>query len=575
MRSGASASICVGLVLAHAALLGWSAVGNSVTFDEYAHLPAGVAYWRYGEFSIYNLSPPLLRLWGAAPVMLSGPEIPPINSFLKQDAKDRHWNYAQAFERANRTQYQRLFVTARLAMIPISCVGVWIVWRWARELYGDRAGVAGAILYAFNPDLLAHGSLVGTDSGTAVAILAALYAWWRFCQQPTVGRAVLAAVLVALAHLCKFSALLLWPMMLAVWGCFLIADRTLTPALSEPAVKRRTLAALLICLVATSLGINLMYGYRGSFTPINSYSFRSKTLSAVKQHLPGWFAVPFPRDFVEGFDVQKHEGEGLYPAYILGQSWRGARWWFYPVALACKLPLGATALIALCFGSFFVRSGAWPPRRIGEAPLIAALVVFALGILLLADINIGVRYVLPAYPLACVLVSRLWGGAATAWLSAARSGLLVIAVVESLRVAPRFLTFVNHAASARMAAWHVVTDSNYDWGQGLLLLKQWMDGHGQRSIVLAYFGRVEPSVYGIEYTTITRPGDEPYVAISSYFLNGLEHRLATRDGSTGWVSLPYARALRDRRPVATVGNTILIFSREDVADAARAAGHAN
>jgi hypothetical protein len=49
---------------------------TSVTVDEFAHLPAGLAYWSTGTFSVYRHNPPLLRLLAAAPVALAGVEAP-------------------------------------------------------------------------------------------------------------------------------------------------------------------------------------------------------------------------------------------------------------------------------------------------------------------------------------------------------------------------------------------------------------------------------------------------------------------------------------------------------------------
>src|ERR1051325_5322443 len=111
----------VALMIIHAALLTASATRNSVTFDEYAHLPAGVAYWRFGYLAlpIHNMSPPLLRLWAAAPVMVAGVNAPDVSRFLEQSPRQRHWNYGEAFERANVQRYHHLFVIARLGMIPI------------------------------------------------------------------------------------------------------------------------------------------------------------------------------------------------------------------------------------------------------------------------------------------------------------------------------------------------------------------------------------------------------------------------------------------------------------------------
>src|SRR5688500_5714696 len=98
------------MILLHALLLAWSTFSNSVTFYEYAHLPAGVSYWRYGQFDVYNLSPPLLRMWAAAPVMLASPGVPPFDEYPAMRPKDRHWAFAEAFLRLNFDRYHALFV---------------------------------------------------------------------------------------------------------------------------------------------------------------------------------------------------------------------------------------------------------------------------------------------------------------------------------------------------------------------------------------------------------------------------------------------------------------------------------
>src|SRR4051794_9522165 len=89
------------LMLIHVALLTAAILNNSVAFDEYAHLPAGVAYWTFGTraFPIHHLSPPVLRLWAAAPVIALGSRldlaVPDIQMFLVQEPRDRHWNYGE------------------------------------------------------------------------------------------------------------------------------------------------------------------------------------------------------------------------------------------------------------------------------------------------------------------------------------------------------------------------------------------------------------------------------------------------------------------------------------------------
>src|SRR5437867_12500615 len=86
-----TAYACLALIAAHAMLLASSAVSNSITFDEFAHLPAGCAYWKYQEFSIYNQSPPLLRLLGSWPPMLTTADGPVAAGFREVAPKHRHW----------------------------------------------------------------------------------------------------------------------------------------------------------------------------------------------------------------------------------------------------------------------------------------------------------------------------------------------------------------------------------------------------------------------------------------------------------------------------------------------------
>ena len=60
------------LVAVHVAC-GWhAAVRQTVTHDEFWHLPVGLLHWRTGKFDHDVLNPPLTRLWSALPAALAG-----------------------------------------------------------------------------------------------------------------------------------------------------------------------------------------------------------------------------------------------------------------------------------------------------------------------------------------------------------------------------------------------------------------------------------------------------------------------------------------------------------------------
>jgi hypothetical protein len=541
---------------AHALLLGWSAAANSATFDEPAHLAAGAACWRHGDFSIYSLSPPLLHLWAALPAVLARAAVPPTTQADQHWIPERHWYYADQFVYANFARFGFLLRLARWGMIPLSCLAGWIAYRWAATLYGPLSGVAAVALYCFNPEVLAHGSLATTDVGTAAAIFASCWLWWRFCRNPSARMWLLTLLAVTAAHLCKFTALLLWPMLLAM-----------ALPLAAPSPRRRKLLLAWLGLgAATLLLLNALYGFAGTGQRLGVYTFTSDLMLRVQRRMPAHLPVLLPRLWVAGFDAQKTDTQGGYQGFLFGQTYSGNRWYYYPAALLCKLPVSVLALFGVAVISLLAGRGRlWSGDHRDERSMLWGGIIYAAGVFFLSDLNIGVRYLLPAFPFAAILISRLWNrqiympGPLLRW---GRNGLLAIAVLEALWVCPRFLSFINFAAGGPASGWRLLTDSDFDWGQGLIDLRKWMTDNSVPSVTLAYFGLVDPAVYGVHCTPITRPDDESYVAVSSYYLNGLTNRMVIGPNRRAYIQLKYYQTLQTKKPVAVVGNTIFIYPRQ-------------
>jgi hypothetical protein len=214
-----------------------------------------------------------------------------------------------------------------------------------------------------------------------------------------------------------------------------------------------------------------------------------------------------------------------------------------------------------------------------EVGLLDAIFVYLAGVMMLSDVNIGTRYLLPAFPMAFVAISRLWMPGGAGWgsgMRAARWALVGMMAVEVLWVCPRFLAFINFAAGGADNGVNLLSDSDFDWGQGLIDLRKWMDGHQVHGVVLAYFGLIDPLAYGVHCVPLPTPEDSKYVAISSYYLHGTSNRMVTGFHKRAYIRVPYFEALRGEMPQAIVGHTIFIYPRAAVAAAARitkAMGH--
>ena len=179
-----------------------------------------------------------------------------------------------------------------------------------------------------------------------------------------------------------------------------------------------------------------------------------------------------------------------------------------------------------------------------------------------ANLNIGFRHGLPLLPLACILI------AAGAWRLAGRwprlrpwiVALLVLNAASSLAYYPHFLTYLSEYVDGRRRGAWIVADSNIDWGQGLVALRNWMDEAEVERVYLSYFGSAWPDAYGIDYVPslsfqpLPRDPDVPagspaprWLVVSSTLLSG---QYTDRD--------PYA-GLRETKPAAVIANHLYVY----------------
>jgi hypothetical protein len=179
----------------------------------------------------------------------------------------------------------------------------------------------------------------------------------------------------------------------------------------------------------------------------------------------------------------------------------------------------------------------------------------------LGKLNLGFRYVLPILPLLYVLVSRVTLinlKAGTKILLFSFVALLYAA--ESLSVAPHFLSFFNLLAGTPTKGYRLLVDSNIDWGQDLPALKDYMNREKIDTIDLAYFGRVDPAIYGIHYRPLDRETRGKRVAVSVSYYQGCPYYLFIGDRDYLIQRPPFYYLYLHQYPVrARIGYSILII----------------
>jgi 4-amino-4-deoxy-L-arabinose transferase-like glycosyltransferase len=501
------------LLAAFALLAAHGLLWDTPTVDEFAHLPAGCYYWQTGDFELFALNPPLVKLLSALPLLALHPT-------LDTGARIRNtgwypWAFGTDFMERNRAAYDRIFLWGRLPVVLLGLLAGLLVHRWARELYGEEAGLLALALFAFCPSLVAHAHLATVDLGATVFLLLALYLFQRFVRRPGTGALLACGVALGLAQLAKFTALLLYPTFLLLAVVALALGERFPPL---PATGRRarllwSLGSVLAIFLLSVAVIDAGYLFQGVGRTVAGYRFESRLLGRAAALLPPRLPLPLPRPYLEGLDgLQLVNDLGEYPNYLFGRWSRDGWAGYYLVALLYKSPLPLLAAFALApFARFRGARG----QYFLWLPALVLLAAFSL----LSRVEYGIRYVLPVLPLGMVYAGRLapWARERGRAARTALLALLLLYPLSALLATPDTISYFNLLAAGEGD--RILLDSNLDWGQGLKRVRAYMARAGLERIDLAYFGHVDPAIYGIRWQ-FPEPGRAGPVAVSANFLHG-------------------------------------------------------
>jgi hypothetical protein len=174
--------------------------------------------------------------------------------------------------------------------------------------------------------------------------------------------------------------------------------------------------------------------------------------------------LPAP-EFFDGIQqVIKHNQKG-HMSYLLGKFSMTGFWYYYPVVLALKAPLGYLVLLAVGVAAAWRRRGAAAGAWLALGFSGAVLLVGSVG-----HINIGLRHILPVFlgfslAAAGAFAQILRNAKTGAWL---RYGVLAAALWfagSSLLNHPDYIAYTNEFVDDE--PWTMLADSDFDWGQDL------------------------------------------------------------------------------------------------------------
>jgi 4-amino-4-deoxy-L-arabinose transferase-like glycosyltransferase len=446
---------------------------SSATYDEVTYLEVAARWWRTGDQkAITHMGSPL-TFWKFQQV--------PILWLVEHTIDRRLVDDPIGCQK-------ELLPLVRIGSLWIWLVALLLTAGWSRRLYGPRAMALAAWLFALEPNLLAHGGLVTMELPLVACTTAIFFLFWHFLQTGSRRAFWGAAVLGGLAWSCKFTTVLVPPILGVVWWW----DRW---GRGERRIVGLTLsvAGQMLGFVAVLLLANILItGF--AVLPISegtgAHPFLEGRFSRGLEAVLGLsLETPIPQDLT-GFAKQVLHQRSGGPSYLFGTRRMHGWWYYYFVAMAVKVPLGFWLLVAA--------RGAVGRRlaSLGRAGMLPAIIVIYLAITAAGSSrNYGLRYILPLAPVAIVWVSGLAeGGRWMRWLAAL--GLLGQAIAVA-SIHPYELSYFNELCGGPIGGRHVLADSNLDWGQGLRALARLQREQPQYAdLTLYYFGNASPYHYG-------------------------------------------------------------------------------
>ncbi len=547
--------IAPALLVVLGALLVGQLQDHAPAHDEPIHMVTGLRWLRTHEL-IDPTHPPLVFVLQALPLL--GMDI---DLHLADDSWARELSghyYADVLLRSG-TSMEAMLLAARLMAIPFALALAYLVWRWARRLWGDGGGALALALAVFSPAVLADGALVGNDIAVALAMVLALAAFRSYLLSPTPRTRLLFALAFALAQLVKFSSVLLAPILAAIWIAKLLLERRgLSPATAPP--PKQALKDALVVAGVTALVIWAGYGFEVATLaddPMLRLSRNAATAQKALAGIPSWLPhLPLPAySYIKGNALQAFHSanhaawDPTGDLFLLGDHRANGWWYYFPIAFAVKTPLALFALLGLLM--------MWRRRAPRTDPFELVLLVVPAVLWMLAcmtiSINIGVRYLLPIYPLLFILLGGL------APVIADRVGRIVAVVtlclwgaVATLAVYPHPHAYFNELAGGPDGGWRVLNNSSLDWGQDVPLARDYLIQHDIWDAYVDLFGSIPAS----EQAVPGRPLPKDPAALAR--LKGVVVVSTTRLTTHNRFEPLYTR-LRQLTPKARLGHTIFVY----------------
>jgi hypothetical protein len=527
---------------------GWN---TSPTFDETFLIGAGYSFLKGDVHAQPTANLVLAEKWVALPLLAMKVDQPTEKERSAAEALRQNAYWVSLFR-----SEPHMFAMLRATRAMNTLLGValaLVVFFWSRRLHGDGAGLISLAFCCLCPVVMANSGLATTDIATALFFSLAVWSFWILLHRVSGWTVLWCGLAVGGLMATKLSGVLFVPMAVLMMAAKLGLRHPVTVALPGRVAREEANASRhFFLLAAASMAAALVgyftlwaiYGFHYSFgvqTPDGSalwHLFNGQPEGLVSSYIEwGRKLRLFPEHFLIdtrlfALSVQQRQ------AFLMGGYSRVGWWYFFPVAWFFKTPIPfliavlASLVVVIPAAGRRLANGAGGAAASAinfyEFTPLAVLFVVYLGAMMSGNLNIGIRHLLPVYPVLFVLAgvlarARWWHRPSGTMLAGA---LITWSACEVWAVYPQTLAYFNEFAGGSGNGWRILVDSSYEWGQDLPAVEKWVARRAGRPgprppVYFSYFGSGLLQPFKLDEV----------VLLPSYFDQGRSFQLTLKPGT--------------------------------------------
>lgn len=458
----------IALLILHTLLACLYIANRDITFDE-------PEYFEYSKHWLHGNPERTNKLYDSKTPMTVIAWIPRIvEQIFNKDVQYNDWGKSD--QQAGR--YLMIFFTLITAIY---------LFLFSKRLMGERWALLPVALFLFDPLVLAHSGVIGSDMASAMVYLAVLFHLWRYLLERKQKDFLLLSILLGIACITKQNLVLL----LFIVPVILFVGH-LKKAKAVSFFSWRNIGKAFLAMVIVWFVINAAFYFYGSFNTLSSYNFQSSSFKGLQKSLGFLHNCPmlFPQPFIRGFDMIKFHAEigggGPLSTYnsviVCGHESTQHGFWFYYLATGFfKMPV-PTILLSVAGSFAFVYS--WAKRKAAMRTewwvLLLPSLVFFFIMSCFNNFQIGIRHIiflLPPLFIFLVLYIKHLVSKRNRKLQIALYTLAAWQIISVTMYFNNYMAYTNEFVLNKTHIIEWISDSGLDYGQSNSFVGKYINDH--------------------------------------------------------------------------------------------------